>query len=72
MFNRNILELADYHLYLGIEILTHWRLLNQPQYYSGDKKSARHNIITMSGCKIYNGNKAGIIRGKEENSISQV
>ena len=26
----------------------------------------------MSGCKIYNGNKAGIIRGKEENSISQV
>ena len=44
VLNRNILELADYHLYLGIEILTHWRLLNHPQYYSGDKKCL-HVII---------------------------
>ena len=42
---RNILELAGYHLYLAIEILTHWRLLNHPQYYSGDKKSGRHNVM---------------------------
>ena len=34
---RNILELAGYHLYLAIEILTHWRLLNHPERYSGDK-----------------------------------
>ena len=45
MLIRNILELAGYHLYLAIEILTHWRLLNHPQYYSGDKKSGRHNVM---------------------------
>ena len=45
MLIRNIMELADFHLYLGIEILTHWRLLNHPEYYSGDKNPARHNVV---------------------------
>lgn len=34
---RNILELAGYHLYLAIDILTQWKLLGHPKYYGGNK-----------------------------------